>query len=152
MDHSPAPLPWLEISIILLPILFLFAAFKVTVLHDDDKEKAVHFRVPTPEQCSSDWKGELLERPTVKVASLLDMAVKKLIRVIQFSGSSAIRCYCPANGRLLGLVNPSTPGGIDRAVAKAKEAQTEWAKTTYKQRRRVLKTMLKYVQAFSKDI
>ena len=82
MDHSPAPLPWLEISIILLPVVFLFAVFKVTVLHHDDEEKAIHFRVPIPEQCSSDWKGELLERPTVKVASLLDMAVKKLLRVM----------------------------------------------------------------------
>ena len=82
MDHSPAPLPWLEISIILLPIFFLFAVFKVTVFHHDDEEKVVHFRVPIPEQCSSDWKGELLERPTVKVASLFDMAVKKLLRVM----------------------------------------------------------------------
>lgn len=64
----------------------------------------------------------------------------------QISGSSAIQCYCPANGRLLGLVNPSTPEGIDRAIAKAKEAQTEWAKTSFKQRRRVLKTILKCVK------
>jgi acyl-CoA reductase-like NAD-dependent aldehyde dehydrogenase len=37
--------------------------------------------------------------------------------------------------------------GIDRAIAKAKEAQVEWAKTSFSQRRRVLKTMLKYVWA-----
>ncbi len=61
------------------------------------------------------------------------------------SGSSAIQCYCPANGRLLGFVNPSTPDGIDRAIAKAKKAQNEWAKTTFKQRRRVMKTLLKYI-------
>lgn len=41
-------------------------------------------------------------------------------------------------------MNPSTPEGIDRAIAKAKEAQIEWAKTTFKQRRKVLKTLLKY--------
>ena len=82
MDHSPARLPWLGISIILLPIIFLFAVFKVIVLHHHDEEKAVHFRIPIPEQCSSDWKGELLEKPTVKVASLFDMAVKKLLRVM----------------------------------------------------------------------
>ena len=83
MDHSPARLPWLEVSIILLPIIFLFAIFKVSVLHHhEDEERAVHFRVPIPEQCSSDWKGELLERPTVKVASLLDMALKELLRVM----------------------------------------------------------------------
>ena len=82
MDHSPAQLPWFEISIILLPIIFLFAVFKVTVLHHHHEENAIHFRVPVPEQCSSDWKGELLERPTVKVASVFDMAVKKLLKVM----------------------------------------------------------------------
>ena len=84
MDNSPARLPWFEISVILLPIVFLFAVFKVRVLHHDDEENPVHFRVPIPEQCSSDWKGELLERPTVKVTSLFDMAVRKLLRVIRF--------------------------------------------------------------------
>ena len=61
------------------------------------------------------------------------------------SGSSAIQCYCPANGRLLGFVNPSTPDGIDRAIGKAKKAQKEWLNTTFKQRRRVMKTLLKYI-------
>lgn len=82
MDHSPAQLPWLELSVILLPIVFLFAVFKVAVLHHHHEEDPVHFKVPIPEQCSSDWKGELLERPTVKVASLFGMAVKKLLRVV----------------------------------------------------------------------
>jgi acyl-CoA reductase-like NAD-dependent aldehyde dehydrogenase len=63
----------------------------------------------------------------------------------QISGSSAIQCYCPATGQLLGLVNPATPDGIDRAVARAAEAQRGWSNTTFAQRRKVLRTMLKYV-------
>jgi acyl-CoA reductase-like NAD-dependent aldehyde dehydrogenase len=46
---------------------------------------------------------------------------------------------------LLGHVNPTTADGIDRAVERAKEAQVEWAKTTWSQRRKVLKTMLRWV-------
>ena len=42
-------------------------------------------------------------------------------------------------------MNPSTPDGFDRAIAKAKKAQIEWSKTTFKQRRRVMKTLLKYI-------
>lgn len=127
LNDPPTQWPWLEISIFILSVVFVFAAIKIIVL-DDDEERLVKLVVPVPEQCSPEWKGEVLEEPTIKI-----------------SGSSAIRCYCPANGRLLGLVNPSTPDGIDRAIAKAKEAQTEWARTTFKQRRRVLKTMLKYI-------
>lgn len=59
--------------------------------------------------------------------------------------SSAIQCYNPATGQLLGQVNPATPDGIDRAVARAADAQREWATTTFGQRRKVLRTILKYV-------
>ncbi|CAD6579898.1 MAG: Meiotic Sister-Chromatid recombination aldehyde dehydrogenase [Alectoria sarmentosa] len=127
LNDSPVQLPVVQISIFLLSVVFVSAAFKYIVL-DDDEERPVQLEVPVPEQCSPEWKGEVLDEPTIKI-----------------SESSAIRCYCPANGRLLGLVNPSTPDGIDRAIAKAKEAQSDWAKTTFEQRRRVLKTMLKYI-------
>jgi acyl-CoA reductase-like NAD-dependent aldehyde dehydrogenase len=60
----------------------------------------------------------------------------------------SIRCYCPANGRLLGYVEPDTPADIDRAVDAAEAAQHEWAKTTFGQRRKVLNTLRKYVLFF----
>lgn len=64
---------------------------------------------------------------------------------MQIPGSSALQCYCPGDGRLLGRINPVTADGIDRAIAKAKDAQVEWAKTSWAQRRKVLKTMLRLV-------
>lgn len=81
MDDHPAQVAWLEIFVLLLPIVFLFAAFKIIVLNDDDEQKIVHFKVPLPEQCSPDWKGEVLEEPTVKVPFIFGMAVRKLLRV-----------------------------------------------------------------------
>ncbi|KAI9786457.1 MAG: Meiotic Sister-Chromatid recombination aldehyde dehydrogenase [Geoglossum umbratile] len=60
-------------------------------------------------------------------------------------GSNLIQCYCPANGKLLGVVNPASPAAIDRSIAKAQEAQVEWAKTSFAQRRRVLQTLLRYI-------
>ncbi|KAF2872896.1 aldehyde dehydrogenase-like protein [Massariosphaeria phaeospora] len=93
-----------------------------------DAQAAVPYEVSPPEQTKLGWKGEVLEEPSLKV-----------------SGSSLIQCYCPATGESLGRVNPSTADGIDRAIARAKEAQAQWAKTTFAQRRKVLKTMLKFV-------
>ncbi|KAL9102863.1 MAG: hypothetical protein Q9163_002044 [Psora crenata] len=129
MDHlfaSLAELPTSAASAFLVSVVLVLIAFKWTVL-DNDGERPVKFSVPIPEQCSPSWKAEILQEPSIKTP-----------------GSSAIRCYCPANGRLLGLVNAATPDGIDRAVGKAKEAQLQWAKTTFKQRRRVLRTLLQY--------
>lgn len=93
-----------------------------------DPEKAVDFTVPTPEQCEPGWRGKTLDEPAIKV-----------------SGSTAIQCYAPATGQFLGSINPSTRNGIDRIITKAAEAQIEWTKTSFAQRRRVLKTLLKFV-------
>ena len=66
--NFPAQLPWLQIFIFVSPVVFLFVAFKLTVL-DDDREGFVNLRVPAaPEQCSPKWKGEVLREPTIKVA------------------------------------------------------------------------------------
>ena len=59
------------------------------------------------------------------------------------SGSSAIQCYAPASGKLLGHINPVTPDGVDRAAKKAATAQRRWCETSFALRRRVLKTLLR---------
>lgn len=72
----------------------------------------------------------------------LDLKLDSLVKLqLKAPGSGAIQCYNPANGQSLGLVNTVTQDGIDRAVAKAKEAQAAWATTTWSQKRRWLKTL-----------
>lgn len=56
--------------------------------------------------------------------------------------------YCPADGRVLGNgIKPATVEDVNEAVRAAKAAQREWAKTTFAERRKVLRTLLKYVNA-----
>ncbi|KAF7191341.1 putative aldehyde dehydrogenase-like protein [Pseudocercospora fuligena] len=93
-----------------------------------DPEAAVEFSVPAPLQCSPGWKGNVLAEPSIKVP-----------------GSTAIQAYCPATGEYLGLVNPSTPDKIDRLISRASDAQKPWSRTSFAQRRQVLKTLLKYI-------
>ncbi|KAH6981834.1 Aldehyde/histidinol dehydrogenase [Ilyonectria sp. MPI-CAGE-AT-0026] len=64
---------------------------------------------------------------------------------IKIPGSSAVQCYAPATGQFLGLVNPSTPAAIDRAVDAAATAQKVWAETTFAQRKAVLRSLMQYV-------
>lgn len=63
----------------------------------------------------------------------------------QIPGTTAIQCYAPATGQLLGLVNPASPAAIDRAIDQAHVAQARWAATTFGERRAVLRTMLRHV-------
>lgn len=54
--------------------------------------------------------------------------------------------YCPADGRVLGTgIKPATPETVDQAVKAAANAQVEWARTTFAERRQVLWTLLKCV-------
>ena len=85
------------------------------------------------------------KRYTVPPAKLPEETTYLETPSIKAPGSSAVQCYAPATGQFLGLVNPSTPAGIDRAVAQAAAAQEKWAKTSFEERRKVLRTMLKHV-------
>lgn len=64
------------------------------------------------------------------------------------STDDMINCYCPANGKLLGKVAPANQEDIDNAIAKAAAAQQEWAKTSINERKKVLRTLQKYVLLF----
>lgn len=64
---------------------------------------------------------------------------------IKIPGSSAIQCYAPATGRLLGLVNPSTKDAIDRAIDGAEKAQAVWEDTNFLQRKQVLQSLMRYI-------
>ncbi|KAK3068511.1 Meiotic Sister-Chromatid recombination aldehyde dehydrogenase [Teratosphaeriaceae sp. CCFEE 6253] len=136
MDHLAVPehVP-LDVRTAAAVLITLLAAWLAFTLSKADPEAAVPFTVQPPEQCNPGWRGELLDGPTIKVP-----------------GSTAIQCYAPATGRLLGLVNPATPDGIDRAISKATAAQPGWARTSFAQRRRVLKTLLTFILDNQEDI
>ncbi|GAB7344891.1 hypothetical protein MBLNU457_3328t1 [Dothideomycetes sp. NU457] len=120
-----------------IALLIGFAIFLLSLryLLVSEPERAADYEISIPEQCKPGWKGEELREPSIKV-----------------SGSTAVQCYCPATGQSLGLLNPITPDGIDRVVAKAQAAQNEWAKSSFAERRRVLKTLLKYILEHQDDI
>ncbi|KAI0837942.1 ALDH-like protein [Hypoxylon sp. FL0890] len=113
--------------------LFLFYPLLGTIVggiilyftHTDYWDKPKRYTVPEPKKPD---EFKILNNPTVKV-----------------SGTTAIQCYNPATGQFLGFVNPSTPAGIDRAIAQAAVAQGKWAQTTFSERRKVLRSMLQYI-------
>ncbi|KAI9890654.1 MAG: Meiotic Sister-Chromatid recombination aldehyde dehydrogenase [Vezdaea aestivalis] len=107
----------------------LAAALVAWKLFQTPKEPGpISYFVQSPPECGPGWTGQILDDPSLKI-----------------HGSSAIRCYAPASGQLLGVVDAASPGSIDRAVAKARLAQESWRKTSFKQRRHVLRTLLSFL-------
>ncbi|BCS17788.1 aldehyde dehydrogenase family protein [Aspergillus puulaauensis] len=129
----------LSLSAVLLGYLFIAC----------NRESPASFTVPNPPEISDDWTG-------TKWEDLPEGSEEKQVIEGQIRGKwneNLIMSYCPADGRVLGAgIKPATPDDVDRAVNAAKRAQEQWASTTFAERRRVLKTLLKYVLEHQDEI
>lgn len=63
-----------------------------------------------------------------------------------------IQCFDPSTLQKLGEVKAMTAEEVNVACAKATEAQKAWAKTSFAQRRKVLRTLQKYIVDHVEDI
>ncbi|KAB8264018.1 Aldehyde/histidinol dehydrogenase [Aspergillus pseudonomiae] len=110
-------------------------------------EAAVAFNVPIPPEVRANWKGKKWEDAQGEEKKVLEG---------QLRGSwndKVILSYCPADGRILGNgIKPATTEDVDRAIQAAKKAQIEWAATSFAERRKVLRTLLKYVLEHQEEL
>jgi|UPI000581A2C7 acyl-CoA reductase-like NAD-dependent aldehyde dehydrogenase len=68
------------------------------------------------------------------------------------SRPTMIQCYDPSTLQRLGEVPAMTPDNVHDLLVKASIAQKEWARTSFAQRRRVLRTIQKYIVHHVEDI
>ncbi|EPS36906.1 hypothetical protein H072_9509 [Dactylellina haptotyla CBS 200.50] len=85
------------------------------------------FTVAIPTALEEGYSGKQLQNPSLR------------------TNDGYIQCYSPATGRLLDNIKPASQQDVDAAIAKSTEAQKEWARTTFKQRRKVLRTLMQYI-------
>ncbi|KAJ5758845.1 hypothetical protein N7520_006001 [Penicillium odoratum] len=111
------------------------------------KEAAVAFNVPVPPEVRKSNTGKKWDEVSGEQKQVLeDQARGKW-------NDKLIMSYCPADGRVLGNgIRPATVDEVDESVRAAKLAQREWVKTTFAERRKVLRTLLKYVLEHQDDI
>ncbi len=82
-----------------------------------------------------------MNAPTV-VTSTLDLA----------ANAGEIRCFDPATRELLGTVPVDSPADVQRAIARARQAQVGWRETSFALRRRVLRRITDAVLAQVDDL
>lgn len=63
-----------------------------------------------------------------------------------------IQCYDPSTNQYLGQVPAMTPEQVHELCVKAAKAQQSWSKTSFRQRRQVLRTIQKYILHHVRDI
>lgn len=63
-----------------------------------------------------------------------------------------IQCWSPVSGAFLGEVAITRPEDVPGIVARARQAQTAWVKTTFEERRHVLRVLNKCLLAHRDEI
>jgi hypothetical protein len=109
-------------------IAFALVIGLVLLKHTIFRAPIPSIHIPLPPQAESHWKGETLTTPSITCPD-----------------PSLIQCYCPATGQLLDRVRAATEQDVDVAIQKAKIAQLKWSRTSFQERTRVLRVLLKFI-------
>lgn len=120
------PLPSAQAS--LVSLVCALASYFFFRLWRESRWAGVPFNVAVPEQAQEGWKGEPMLTPSIKS-----------------DDDYLIQCYAPATGAFLGKVAPAYPEDIDQAISAAVVAQEQWANTTFNERRKFLRTLMRYI-------
>lgn len=68
------------------------------------------------------------------------------------AGAALIECANPATGERLGAVPAASPEEVPAAIARARAAQAAWARSTFAQRRAVLRHVLEHILAHADEL
>jgi delta 1-pyrroline-5-carboxylate dehydrogenase len=74
------------------------------------------------------------------------------MELVQPSNPSWINCYDPSTRQLLGQAPNMNASQVHDLLVKAKKAQQSWSRTTFAQRRLVLRTIQRYICLHVEDI
>mmetsp|Transcript_14722 Transcript_14722/g.31381 ORF Transcript_14722/g.31381 Transcript_14722/m.31381 type:complete len:657 (+) Transcript_14722:122-2092(+) len=79
-------------------------------------------------------------------------AASKPIQLVDDASPAILQCYSPATLDKLGTVPNLSAGQVSELAMRSKVAQQSWKTTTFAQRRRVLRTLQKYVVSHIDEI
>ncbi|KAK0570236.1 Meiotic Sister-Chromatid recombination aldehyde dehydrogenase [Tilletia horrida] len=126
-------LPPHTLQAVVLGATTILAIYVARALSRHWAEAAIKVTASVPEAASPQAAlrpgATLLENPTLRDPQRPDQ----------------IQAYDPATGLYLAHIPADTPASITAKVARAQAAQREWCTTSYAQRRKFLKTLLKWV-------
>ncbi|CAG8551149.1 4837_t:CDS:2 [Diversispora eburnea] len=115
-------------------VLGLVAIIAFKFFHRDN---VIEFTVPVPKEAKPGWNnGKILDKPNIRDPK----------------NPGFIQCYDPATGQLLDTIKAHTENDIVESLKKARNAQIKWSKTTFSERRNVLKSLLNFIVRNQEEI
>ncbi|KAM0751907.1 ALDH-like protein [Meredithblackwellia eburnea MCA 4105] len=115
-------------------------------IRQDPTEKPVTFEWKVPPEASPEWQGQVkLSSPSID--SHLDLSSSLLPTLSPITPERQfITTWSPTTNTLLSIFPSMSPNEIREAITRAEEAQKGWKETTWAQRRKVLRSLLKWVE------
>ncbi|KIJ63316.1 hypothetical protein HYDPIDRAFT_41160 [Hydnomerulius pinastri MD-312] len=127
-----------------LYLLTVFSAFGIWLVFDryqKARNNAVSFRYNEPEPADPQWESLKIDN-----ANLESHLTEPDLLPHHIMGSrDYITCYDPANSLHIKTVIADNDREIHGKIVRAKTAQASWAETTFSQRRRVMRSLLKWL-------
>lgn len=125
-EDLPYQVSLISIILISLPIIWLFYQ-RYSQLNNS--EKPIKFSIEIPAEAKPHWKGKRIHPVSIKNAEEPEF----------------IQSYCPATGQFLGKYKSNSRSEINEAISNAKQAQLSWKKSTFAQRRQVLRSLSEFI-------
>src|SRR5579859_5540979 len=108
-------------------------------------EAAARYTIATPAELAQEQRSDAASTNFSTTPNKdTQGAAQSTVASSVLNSGHVINCECPADGRPLGYHIPSKAADIDAAVERAAIAQRTWS-PTFSQRRRLLKTLLRYI-------
>ncbi|KAN0075408.1 Aldehyde/histidinol dehydrogenase [Tylopilus felleus] len=127
-----------------LYLLTVFSAFGIWLVFDRYQKahnSAVPFRHNPPEAADPQWQSLRIHN-----ASLTSHLTEPDLLPHHFMGGrDYITCYDPANSLHIKTVIADNEREIQTKIQRAKQTQVSWAQTTFAERRRVMRSLLKWL-------
>jgi acyl-CoA reductase-like NAD-dependent aldehyde dehydrogenase len=101
-------------------------------------EEPLKLVVPIPDEAKPHWKGKRLHPPN------LDIRIP--------GDPTKIQSYCPATGLYLGTFSVTTRDEMDEQIRLAKVAQNQWKNSSFTTRRKLLKTLSRFILSNQENI
>ncbi|KAH7908580.1 Aldehyde/histidinol dehydrogenase [Hygrophoropsis aurantiaca] len=124
-------------------LLTVFSAFGIYLVYDryqKARNNAIPFRHHAPEPADPQWESIVLHD-----ANLKSHLTNPELMPFHIQGREYITSYDPANSLHIKTAIADTKPEIEARIARARTAQRTWCNTTFSERRRVMRSLLKWL-------
>ncbi|KAI0639926.1 meiotic sister-chromatid recombination aldehyde dehydrogenase [Trametes polyzona] len=125
----------------LLTICFALGIWLVWRRYHSILNRAIFFKIPPPIQIKDTWTATKLPQPSLKAHEVID----GLLPNFPLPDHKYITAYDPATAYHLDTILADSPMDIERKILDAHQAQKKWAATSFDDRRRVMRSLKKWL-------